>query len=164
LIDEKLFGAQSKCEEVFSGQLGRLRQDSDFIATENLRDEAFLKAFGQWAGACSKSNAIVLCGSKNGVAYVAGVGQGQPNRVEALEKLALPRAKDFCARLELGFKDLWCVSDAFLPFPDVVQILHKAGITKLLQPGGSKADSVIEAEATKLGVTMEITGVRHFWH
>lgn len=166
LLDPKFFGEKSAPhQEIFKGALGCLRQMSDHIVIPaDLNENDFLKIFGQWASACSKSNAIVLCGARNHVAFVAGAGQGQPNRVEALEKLAIPRAQDFCRRMEYDFSELLCVSDAFLPFPDVVQILANSGVKRLLQPGGSKADAEVESEAHRLGVHMELTGVRHFWH
>jgi phosphoribosylaminoimidazolecarboxamide formyltransferase/IMP cyclohydrolase len=84
--------------------------------------------------------------------------------VDALKLLALPRAKDFCTRMNLDFKALHCFSDAFLPFPDCVEVLKEAGILYLLQPGGSKNDPVVAEKAKALGVEMVTTGVRHFWH
>lgn len=165
LVDSRHFGGGPLVfKEIWRGALGTLRQEADFIDLRGAAGSQFLDLFGQWAGACSKSNAIVLCGIKDGISYVAGVGQGQPNRVEALEKLALPRAKDFSQRMGLSFSGLTCVSDAFLPFSDVVKILAQAGVRRLVQPGGSKADEEVKSEAQKLDIEMVMTGVRHFWH
>jgi phosphoribosylaminoimidazolecarboxamide formyltransferase/IMP cyclohydrolase len=55
-------------------------------------------------------------------------------------------------------------SDAFFPFPDGLQVLIDAGIRAVVQPGGSVRDDEIVAAATEAGVTMYLTGTRHFFH
>ena len=55
-------------------------------------------------------------------------------------------------------------SDAFFPFPDCVEIAHQAGITSVIQPGGSMRDQESVDKANELGISMVITGVRHFKH
>ena len=109
---------------------------------------------------------MVLCGrnEKERIAFMAGAGQGQPNRVDALKLLALPRAKDFSQRLNIKIQDLSCFSDGFLPFADSVETLAEAGIKNLIQPGGSKSDDEVAERARQLGVRMVLTGRRHFWH
>ena len=99
-----------------------------------------------------KSNAIVL--AKDG--GMVGVGMGQVNRVDAA-KLAVSRA---------GNKTKNCVaaSDAYFPFPDALQVLIDAGISAVVHPGGSKNDEEVIAIAKKAGLTMYLTGVRHFSH
>ncbi|MEV6526373.1 bifunctional phosphoribosylaminoimidazolecarboxamide formyltransferase/IMP cyclohydrolase [Longispora sp. NPDC051575] len=99
-----------------------------------------------------KSNAILLV--KGGA--TVGVGMGQVNRVDSA-RLAVARAGDRAAGSAAA-------SDAFFPFPDGLQVLLDAGITAVVQPGGSRNDpSVIEA-AEAAGITLYLTGTRHFFH
>jgi len=167
-VEKTIFGSDYRLKEQFSGVLGQLGQEADHISTEGT-DSDLNKLFqvtGEWAAACSKSNAIVMAGvdEKTRCAYFAGAGQGQPNRVDALKLLAIPRGKDFATRKNIPFESLTCFSDGFIPFPDSLKELHAAGLRKLVQPGGSKADPEIIATAKELGITMTITGTRHFWH
>jgi phosphoribosylaminoimidazolecarboxamide formyltransferase / IMP cyclohydrolase len=99
-----------------------------------------------------KSNAIVIV--RDGMAV--GVGAGQMSRVEAAE-LAVHRAGDRAAGAVAA-------SDAFFPFPDGVETLGKAGITAVIQPGGSKKDPEVTAAAERMGMAMVHTGERHFRH
>jgi phosphoribosylaminoimidazolecarboxamide formyltransferase/IMP cyclohydrolase len=57
-----------------------------------------------------------------------------------------------------------CASDAFFPFADGVEVLAAAGVTALVQPGGSVRDAEVIAAANRAGATMLLTGVRHFRH
>jgi phosphoribosylaminoimidazolecarboxamide formyltransferase/IMP cyclohydrolase len=157
-------------EEIIQGFLGRLVQKADAIeydpAAEPLDPRASFLRFGQWAAACSKSNAMVLAGTdeKAGVNYLAGGGQGQPNRLDTLRRLALPRAQEFSARLGVPMGQLTCFSDAFLSHADSLGFLQEAGVRRLIQPGGSKSDDVVADAAREKGIEMEILGKRHFWH
>ncbi|WP_423494776.1 bifunctional phosphoribosylaminoimidazolecarboxamide formyltransferase/IMP cyclohydrolase [Microbacterium esteraromaticum] len=99
-----------------------------------------------------KSNAIVLA---KGNATV-GVGMGQVNRVDSC-RLAVERAGDRAAGSVAA-------SDAFFPFADGPQVLIDAGITAIVQPGGSVRDAEVIDAARKAGVTMFFTGERHFFH
>jgi phosphoribosylaminoimidazolecarboxamide formyltransferase / IMP cyclohydrolase len=99
-----------------------------------------------------KSNAIVL--GKNG--RLLGVGAGQMNRVQSV-RLAIGQAGD-------ESKGSCLASDAFFPFPDSIETAHAAGITAIVQPGGSKKDHEVIARANELGISMVFTGVRHFRH
>ena len=103
----------------------------------------------------SKSNAIVL--AKNGQLLASGVGQ--TSRIDAL-KQAIAKAVHFGFSLEGAVM----ASDAFFPFPDCVEIAHQAGITSVIQPGGSMRDQESVDKANELGISMVITGVRHFKH
>jgi phosphoribosylaminoimidazolecarboxamide formyltransferase / IMP cyclohydrolase len=107
-----------------------------------------------------KSNAIVFASvftsdSGNGEATV-GIGGGQPNRVDCV-RIAIERA---------GHRSQGAVmaSDAFFPFPDSVELAAQAGITAVIQPGGSVRDAEALAAADTAGMAMVITGVRHFRH
>ncbi len=103
----------------------------------------------------SKSNAIVL--AKNGQLCASGVGQ--TSRVDAL-KQAIEKAHSF------GFDLNGAVmaSDAFFPFPDCVEIAKNAGITAVVQPGGSIKDQASVDYCNENGVAMVMTGFRHFKH
>lgn len=103
----------------------------------------------------SRSNTIVL--AKDSRLIAAGVGQ--TSRVDALEQ-AIDKAKKFGLSLEGAVM----ASDAFFPFPDCVEIAHKAGIKAIIQPGGSKKDQESIDYCNNNELTMVITGVRHFRH
>ena len=99
-----------------------------------------------------KSNAILL--AKGGASV--GVGMGQVNRVDSA-KLAVERAG---AERATGAVAARC----FFPFPDGLQILIDAGVTAVVQPGGSIRDEEVIAAAEEAGITMYLTGSRHFFH
>ena len=99
--------------------------------------------------------------SSNGICIVrdrelVGAGAGQMSRVNSTEiaaRLAGERAKGGVA-----------ASDAFFPFPDGLQNLINAGVTAVVQPGGSKGDAAVIAAADAAGIAMVLTGIRHFRH
>jgi phosphoribosylaminoimidazolecarboxamide formyltransferase / IMP cyclohydrolase len=103
----------------------------------------------------SKSNAIVLVKNKQ----LCASGIGQTSRVDAL-KQAIEKAKLFGLSLEGSVM----ASDAFFPFPDCVEIAHKAGITAVIEPGGSVRDQESVDYCSANGLAMVFTGVRHFKH
>jgi len=100
----------------------------------------------------TKSNTIVLVKNKK----VLGVGAGQMNRVES-GLIAFKHAGD-------ESKDCAMASDAFFPFPDNIVNAAKAGVTAIVQPGGSKKDDEVIETADKYGIAMVFTGKRHFKH
>jgi phosphoribosylaminoimidazolecarboxamide formyltransferase / IMP cyclohydrolase len=102
-----------------------------------------------------KSNSIALV--KDGA--LVSMGSGQTARVDAL-KQALEKAKNF----EFDVKGAVMASEAFLPFPDSVEMAGKAGITAVVQPGGSKNDQASIDMADALHMAMVFTGIRHFLH
>ena len=85
---------------------------------------------------------------------------GQPNRVDALRLLALPKAQ---ARLQ-DLSQTVMISDAFFPFPDIIHEAHQAGIRYIVQPGGSVKDADVVATSNDLGIGLLMTGRRHFRH
>ena len=103
----------------------------------------------------SKSNAIVL--AKNGM--LLGSGIGQTSRVDALRQ-AIAKAHSF----EFDLHGAVMASDAFFPFADCVEIADKAGITAVIQPGGSIRDNETIEYCDKVGMAMVFTGLRHFKH
>lgn len=99
-----------------------------------------------------KSNAILLAHAGASV----GVGMGQVNRVDSAH-LAVQRAGDRA-------KGSVAASDAFFPFPDGLQVLLDAGVRAVVQPGGSVRDNEVIEAAREAGVTLYLTGARHFAH
>ena len=145
---------------------GAIEQDKDFKTETNsdmqtvtktspssdeLRDLEFANKIVKH----TKSNTIVLAKNKSLLAS----GVGQTSRVDALQQ-AIVKANNF------GFdlKGSVMASDAFFPFPDCVEIAHKAGITAVVQPGGSIKDKDSVAYCDANGVAMVMTGTRHFKH
>ncbi len=125
------------------------------LAAGEPADEMTLRdlVFAWRACRAARSNAILLA---RGGATV-GIGMGQVNRVDAA-RLAVWRAGEERA---LGAV---AASDAFFPFPDGLEVLTDAGIRAVVQPGGSVRDSEVVAAAQAVGVTMYLTGARHFSH
>jgi phosphoribosylaminoimidazolecarboxamide formyltransferase/IMP cyclohydrolase len=99
-----------------------------------------------------KSNAIVI--AIHGA--TVGVGMGQVNRVDAA-RLAVERAGD-------RVRGAVAASDAFFPFPDGLETLAEAGVRAIVHPGGSMRDDIVTDAAAKAGVTLYVTGARHFAH
>ena len=99
-----------------------------------------------------KSNAIVVAKEKQAI----GIGSGQTSRVGAVE-IAVRKAGARAAGAVLA-------SDAFFPFPDSVQKAAEAGITAIIQPGGSIRDAESVKAANQRGIAMVFTGLRHFRH
>ena len=99
-----------------------------------------------------KSNAIVIAAD----GATVGVGMGQVNRVDAA-RLAVERGGD-----RVG--GAVAASDAFFPFPDGLQVLTDAGVRAVVHPGGSVRDDEVTAAAAAAGITLYLTGARHFAH
>ncbi|NLA62819.1 MAG: bifunctional phosphoribosylaminoimidazolecarboxamide formyltransferase/IMP cyclohydrolase, partial [Bacteroidales bacterium] len=102
-----------------------------------------------------KSNAIALVKNKQ----LIGIGTGQTSRVDALNQ-SITKAKE----MGLALDGAVMASDAFFPFPDCVEIAHKAGITAVIQPGGSIKDGDSIDYCNKNSLAMVTTGIRHFKH
>jgi phosphoribosylaminoimidazolecarboxamide formyltransferase/IMP cyclohydrolase len=145
---------------------GLLIQDGDLVNAPGDRAENWTQVSGQvvsksvlddlqFAWLCVravKSNAILL--ASNGASV--GVGMGQVNRVDSA-RLAVTRAGN---RAQGSVAS----SDAFFPFADGLQILIDAGVSAVVQPGGSVRDEEVIAAARAAGIAMFFTGVRHFSH
>jgi phosphoribosylaminoimidazolecarboxamide formyltransferase/IMP cyclohydrolase len=146
---------------------GLLVQDADSIeadgddprtwtlATGTPVDDATLAdlEFAWRASRAVKSNAIVLVSDLATV----GVGMGQVNRVDSA-KLAVARAGEERAARAVA------ASDAFFPFPDGLEVLTAAGVRAIVQPGGSMRDEEVRYAAEAAGISLYLTGVRHFFH
>ncbi|OEF99472.1 bifunctional phosphoribosylaminoimidazolecarboxamide formyltransferase/IMP cyclohydrolase [Vulcanibacillus modesticaldus] len=160
LSDEKM---EIRTQKLTSVTGGILIQDEDYkkldmedikVVTERTPTEEELQQllFAWKVVKHVKSNAIVIVKGEQTV----GVGAGQMNRVGAA-KIAIEQAGEKA-------KGSVMASDAFFPMPDTVQEAAKAGVTAIIQPGGSIRDEDSIAEANKHGIAMIFTGVRHFKH
>ena len=109
-------------------------------------------AFAWRACRSVKSNAILLASDGASV----GVGMGQVNRVDSA-RLAVARAGNRAPGSVAA-------SDAFFPFPDGLEILIEGGVKAVVQPGGSVRDEEVIAAAKQAGITLYLTGTRHFFH
>ena len=142
---------------------GFLAQSRDFVSEEELAPKTVSKRapssseledlrFAWRAVKAIKSNAIVL--AKDSV--LVGMGAGQPSRVESVA-IALKTAGDKAAGAVLA-------SDAFFPFADGPELALKAGITAIIEPGGSVKDNEVVETVDSHGAAMVFTGTRHFKH
>ena len=146
---------------------GLLMQSTDLVDEDGDQPDGWVLAAGEpvddatladlsfaWRACRSvKSNAIVLAKA----AATVGVGMGQVNRVDSA-RLAVERAGPDRAAGSVA------ASDAFFPFPDGPEVLMRAGVRAIVQPGGSVRDDEVVAAAVAAGVSMYFTGVRHFFH
>jgi phosphoribosylaminoimidazolecarboxamide formyltransferase/IMP cyclohydrolase len=153
-------GTQRDLRAVLGGLLAQER-DQEWTAPEEWRvvsrrepttDERRDLAFAWKVVKHVRSNAIVL--AKGGCAV--GVGAGQMSRVDAA----------FIAVRKAGERSRGAVlaSDGFLPMPDTLEAAAEAGVTALVEPGGSKGDPKVIACADEKGVALLFTGRRHFKH
>lgn len=157
---------------------GVLTQEPDLYQAEGDKAENWTLATGEALNAddlaelefawravrAVKSNAILL--AKNNA--TVGVGMGQVNRVDSA-KLAVERANSLSETNAEGVKEerargAFAASDAFFPFADGLQVLIDAGVKAVVQPGGSIRDEEVIEAAKAAGVTMYMTGTRHFAH
>jgi phosphoribosylaminoimidazolecarboxamide formyltransferase/IMP cyclohydrolase len=124
------------------------------LASGSPADEATLTdlVFAWRACRWVKSNAILLASDGASV----GIGMGQVNRVDSA-RLAVSRAGQRAPGSVAA-------SDAFFPFPDGLEVLIEAGVRAVVQPGGSLRDDVVVDAAEAAGLTMYLTGSRHFYH
>ena len=98
----------------------------------------------------------MLCSSFSTI----GIGAGQPSRLDSC-KIAVQKAKQFQSS---KIRNSIAASDAFFPFADGINILIKAGIKTIVQPGGSIRDQEVINAANEAKIKMLFTGIRHFNH
>ena len=174
----RLAGEYSRSVEMREIWGGMLIQDADTIAAEGDDPSQWTLAAGDAADAATladlafawrsvravKSNAILL--AKDSAAV--GIGMGQVNRLDSC-RLAVARANSLGQTTEGGAvpdraRGAVAASDAFFPFADGAQILLDAGVRAIVQPGGSIRDEEVIEACRAAGVTMYLTGTRHFAH
>lgn len=131
------------------------------VTSKNFGDENIaLARFGIVATKYLKSNCLALIDEKDGAIRIAASGCGQPNRLDCLTMLAIPRAKT--ANVDISKCVL--VSDAFFPFRDTIDAAAEFGIKAIVQPGGSMRDEEVIGACNEHGISMVTTGMRHFRH
>ncbi len=160
-----------------------LYQDSDLKVKAKMDNVTQVKAdiddelldFGLKTVRQLKSNAICIVRKlENGYCQLLGMGCGQPNRLNSTE-LSIKRSRENLKSewndegniekfIKAKMAETVLVSDAFFPFPDNVEVAHKAGIKTIVQPGGSIRDKKVIAKADELGLGMVFVGMRHFKH
>src|SRR5690625_3985902 len=139
---------------VQTNDAGSVTKDDLSVVTEVVPTEAQWNdlLFAWKAVKHVKSNAIVLAKSKQTI----GIGAGQMNRIGAAE-IAIKQAGEKAQASVLA-------SDAFFPMPDTVEAAINAGVTAIIQPGGSKRDQDSIDKCNEHGIAMVTTGMRHFKH
>ena len=163
LIQKEKLPVQKQCRTLLNGVLvqdrdvhqekaDELKQVTAKAATEKeIEDMLFANKIVKH----SKSNAIVLAKDKT----LCASGVGQTSRVDAL-KHAIEKAGTFGFDLQGAVM----ASDAFFPFPDCVEFAHQAGVTAVIQPGGSINDKLSVAYCDEHDIAMVTTGIRNFKH
>jgi phosphoribosylaminoimidazolecarboxamide formyltransferase / IMP cyclohydrolase len=150
---------------------GMLVQDEDEgldTQFENVTEKAFetgkisLAKFGIIACKHLKSNSIaIVTENQDGSFWLTGAGMGQPNRLDSLRHLTMPRFK---MKEGLDITNSVLISDAFFPFRDSIEAANEYGVKYIIEPGGSiRDDEVIEA-CNEFGIAMAFTHRRHFKH
>ena len=144
-----------------------LFQESDNVLSEEIDNATLVSEV-----AASKSQKqdlkiayiIAALTKSNCVAYVkdgslVGIGMGMTSRVDA-SRAALAKAKD----MNLDLNGCVCASEAFFPFRDSVDMLHQAGVSAIIQPGGSIRDDEVIQACNEYNIAMYFTHTRHFLH
>ena len=149
--------------------LGNFRQTfsyGSFDSYESVTQRPFdedkipLARFGVLLAKYTKSNAVSLVHQTGQAFQLVGLGSGQPNRLDAITKLALAKmASNF-----QGLKQVILVSDGFLPFADNVEALQSWPIGGIVQPGGSVRDREVIEACDRQGLAMILTHQRYFKH
>jgi phosphoribosylaminoimidazolecarboxamide formyltransferase/IMP cyclohydrolase len=150
---------------------GMLVQDEDEgmdTQFENVTEKKFssekinLAKFGVTACKHLKSNAIAVVTQKeNGAFWLTGAGMGQPNRLDSLRHLTMPR---FNMKEGVKLEDSVLISDAFFPFRDSIEAANEYGVKHIVEPGGSIRDQEVIDACNEFDIAMVFTGRRHFKH
>ncbi len=150
---------------------GMLVQDEDEgmdTKLETVTSKAFdstkanLARFGITACKHLKSNAIaVVSEGENGAFWLTGAGMGQPNRLDSLKNLTMPR---FDMKEGVDIENSVLISDAFFPFRDSIEAANEYGVKYIVEPGGSIRDQEVIDACNEFGIAMAFTGRRHFKH
>ncbi|MDR1196447.1 MAG: bifunctional phosphoribosylaminoimidazolecarboxamide formyltransferase/IMP cyclohydrolase [Endomicrobium sp.] len=136
-----------------------LSEIKDMSARKPTKEESEALDFAWKVCKHVKSNAIILARGRQTV----GIGAGQMSRIDSLQ-IALKKMKEASIPIDEKAYSLVLASDAFFPFPDVVETSAKAGVTAIIQPGGSIKDQDSINAANAAAIAMVSTGMRHFKH
>ena len=121
-----------------------------------------LAKFGITACKHLKSNAIALVNENtDGSFWLTGAGMGQPNRLDSLRQLTIPR---FNMKEGIKIEESVLISDAFFPFRDSIEAANEYGVKYIVEPGGSIRDEEVIEACDEFGIAMLFTSRRHFKH
>ncbi len=139
--------------------------DTEFKNVTNVQfdsNKLNLAKFGITACKHLKSNSIALVTeNKDGSFWLTGAGMGQPNRLDSLRQLTIPR---FNLKEGIQIEEAVLISDAFFPFRDSIEAANEFGVKFIVQPGGSIRDEEVVQACDEFGIAMLFTGRRHFKH
>jgi phosphoribosylaminoimidazolecarboxamide formyltransferase / IMP cyclohydrolase len=148
LVQDEDEGMDTKFEQVTEKEFGS--------------DKINLAKFGVTACKHLKSNAIaIVTQTREGWYWLTGAGMGQPNRLDSLRHLTMPR---FHMKEDVNLEDSVLVSDAFFPFRDSIEAANEYGVKYIVEPGGSIRDQEVIDACNDFGIAMVFTGRRHFKH
>lgn len=150
---------------------GMLVQDEDegmdtqfeTVTQQKFKSEKIqLAKFGVTACKHLKSNAIaIVTQTPEGAFWLTGAGMGQPNRLDSMRHLTMPR---FNMKEGMRMEDSVVISDAFFPFRDSIEAASEYGVKYIVEPGGSIRDQEVIDACNEFGIAMVFTGRRHFKH
>ena len=162
---------QALSKERVDGLFQTLKSGCGVATKAQPLDDKGLYAFAIAAVSHAKSNAVAVVRAVDGGYQLVGMGAGQPNRIDSLERLAIPKARDLLlaelgddARVTEALSQCVLGSDGFFPFEDSIRSAAECGISSCVQPGGSKRDGEVVAAADELSMSMIMTGERYFSH
>jgi phosphoribosylaminoimidazolecarboxamide formyltransferase / IMP cyclohydrolase len=139
--------------------------DTEFKTVTKLQfpaNKMNLVGFGITACKHLKSNAIAIVSeNSDGSFWLTGAGMGQPNRLDSLRHLTMPR---FNQKEGIGIENSVLISDAFFPFRDSIEAANEYGVKYIVEPGGSIRDEEVIEACNEFGIAMIFTGKRHFKH
>lgn len=171
LLQTGLNEAQAQETVIRSISGGILVQDEDTYIDREFQSvtqktfdtqKQLLSRFGVQACKHLKSNAICLVSETDSKAlWLSGAGMGQPNRLDALRYLTIPR---FELKEGVEITQSVLISDAFFPFRDSIDAANEFNIKYIIQPGGSIRDEEVIAACDEFDIAMAFTGKRHFRH
>ncbi|TLX77689.1 bifunctional phosphoribosylaminoimidazolecarboxamide formyltransferase/IMP cyclohydrolase [Labilibacter sediminis] len=139
--------------------------DNEFKNVTKLEFDATkmeLAKFGITACKHLKSNAIaIVTENEDGSFWLTGAGMGQPNRLDSLRHLTMPR---FNLKEGVNIESSVVISDAFFPFRDSIEAANEYNVKYIVEPGGSIRDEEVIEACNEFGIAMLFTGKRHFKH
>ena len=162
ITNEKLYRSVSGGMLVQDEDEGMDTQFEKVTEKEFSSEKINLAKFGVTACKHLKSNAIAIVTQKeNGGFWLTGAGMGQPNRLDSLRHLTMPR---FNLKDGVKLEDSVLISDAFFPFRDSIEAANEYGVKYIVEPGGSIRDQEVIDACNEFDIAMVFTGRRHFKH
>jgi len=159
---EKLYRSISGGMLVQDEDEGQDKEFRNVTKIEFAENKMNLARFGVTACKYLKSNAIALVTENgDGSFWLTGAGMGQPNRLDSLRQLTIPR---FNMKENVKMNESVLISDAFFPFRDSIEAANEFGVKYIVEPGGSIRDEEVIEACDEFGIAMVFTGTRHFKH